>query len=47
MPRVMAIDVYPLHDAQRYDYYYVEETWLRSLAFIGEQKIAHPELITH
>lgn len=47
MPRVMAIDVYPLHDAQRYDYNYVEETWLRSLAFIGEQKIAHPELITH
>lgn len=47
MPRVLATDVYPLHNDEKYGYNYVDETWLRSLAYFGEMKKAHPELILH
>ena len=47
MPRVFATDIYPMHDDKKYGYNYVEETWLRSLAYLGEVKIAHPEIILH
>lgn len=47
MPRVFATDIYPMHDDKKYGYNYVEETWLRSLAYLGEIKIAHPEITLH
>ncbi len=47
MPRVFATDIYPLHDDSKYGYNYLNETWLCSLAYLGEVKIAHPELIMH
>lgn len=47
MPRVFATDIYPMHDDKKYGYNYVEETWLRSLAYLGEVKLAHPEIVLH
>lgn len=47
MPRIFATDIYPMHDDKKYGYDYVEETWLRSLAYLGEIKIAHPEIVLH
>ncbi len=49
MPRVLATDVYPCHEANEryYGYDYIAETWLRSLAYLGELKIKHPELVLH
>ena len=47
MPRVFATDIYPMHDDKKYGYNHVEETWLRSLAYLGEVKLAHPEIVLH
>lgn len=47
MPRIFATDIYPMHDDKKYGYNYVEETWLRSLAYLGEVKLAHPEIVLH
>lgn len=47
MPRVFATDIYPMHDDKKYGYNYVEESWLRSLAYLGELKLAHPEIMLH
>ena len=47
MPRVFATDIYPMHDDKKYGYNYVEESWLRSLAYLGELKLAHPESVLH
>lgn len=47
MPRVLACDIYPLHNSEKYGYSYINETWLRSLAYLAETKVAHPELVLH
>lgn len=47
MPRVLATDIYPCHDSQNYGYEYINALWLRSLAYMGEMKIKHPELTLH
>ena len=47
MPRILGTDIYPLHNDEKYGYSYINETWLRSLAYLAEMKIAHPELTLH
>lgn len=47
MPRILACDIYPLHNSEKYGYTYINETWLRSLAYLAEVKQAHPEIILH
>lgn len=47
MPRVLATDIYPLLEKTDKQDYQTKDMWLNGLAYMGEQKLKHPELILH